>query len=285
MPLDQGELPVLKVSDTFGYQVARLGTDKNLNILLPAGIGDSLWIMGKLKQAHDERGNVKFWLPHGEQQRAGDYLRMIGVNHGYMPGLTTDYVWSREGSPVLPSRGCVSVQANHHLESGFRIEEWYPEIELAYPKMKIEAVDDFGAGFALLFPGSRHYMQQNLTVAQWVAIARNLKEQYGAVRMIGAGNDVEFTEQIIEGFGGEGHLLNRPFDDVAAAFTSPRCKLFIGVASGPLIAATAAGVKTAMAYPRHLAKMPGSWEQPGADTKWCFVNELPTRLEGMVYGS
>lgn len=270
------------ISHSLVIQLRALSKSSKLNLLLPAGIGDCAWVMSKLYPLAKHRDTM-VWLPEGEQQRAGHYMDMIGVKHGYLPGLTTNWVWQRHGSPEIVSRGWVSLHANTHLESGHRIEAWYEDKPLSYPKLKFSNKDSYKNSFALLFPGSRNYMNGNLDVSQWVRVAEQLKREFGNVRLIGAGKDVEFVNEIIMRVGGHSHLLDRPLNEVAAAFKSSRCKLFAGVASGPLIAATVEGAKTFLAYPDHLAPMPGTWEPPGSKTGWCFVKDLPKKVQRMEW--
>src|SRR5690349_7981000 len=79
----------------------RLPTDDGqLHLLCPAGLGDNLWIVGKFWSVCMER-EVVFHLPAAESRRSGDVFRMMGLKYGYMPDLSTEWVWSRPGSPAI----------------------------------------------------------------------------------------------------------------------------------------------------------------------------------------
>ena len=49
----------------------------------------------------------------------------------------------------------------------------------------------------------------------------------------------------------------------------------VGVASGLLITSIAYGVPSVIAYPKHLDKMPGTWEPFNSLWSHCFTENLP----------
>jgi hypothetical protein len=276
---------MLRIEASLNYRIEELARDEErLHVLCPAGIGDVAWIGAKLFPLARQRGNLTFWLPEAEQQRAGRYLQLLGVEHGYLPRLTTRWVWNQPGEPELPPRGCVVVQANRHLESGRRIESWYPDLPVKWPRPRLPRSDSTAQEFCLLFPGSRHYMGGNIGVGQWLSIARWLHCHIAPVRLIGAGADIEFVREIAGHYGGGGHLFDRPLEEVLAAAVSARCRVFVGVASGPLIAATYLGARCFYGYPGHLvAKMPGTFEPPEAIYGFCLLQELVSHLGAVAH--
>jgi hypothetical protein len=271
---------MLRIEESLNYRIGELSRDEaRLHVLCPAGIGDVAWIGAKLFPLARQRGNLTFWLPEPEQQRAGRYLQLLGIEHGYLPRLTTRWVWGQPGQPALPTTGCVAVQANRHLESGQRIERWYHNLPIELPRPRLPLRDSTRFEFCLLFPGSRHYMGGNLGVGQWLRIARWLHCHIAPVRLIGAGADIEFVREIAGHYGGRGHLFDRPLEEVLAAAVSVCCRVFVGVASGPLIAATYLGARCFYGYPGHLvSKMPGTFEPPEATYGSCLLQELSSHL-------
>jgi hypothetical protein len=273
---------MLRIQESPQYQLARLQEDSSrLHVLVPAGIGDVAWIGAKLFPIAHQRKNVTFHLPGLEQQRVGCYLDLFGIDYEYNDWLTTDMVWNNmahpSGSPELPRAGCVYVQANRHLETGHRIEEWYPKLKTVWPVPEINHEDYAKRPFCLMFPGSRGYMGRNLSAADWVRVVGWLHRHIAPVRLVGAGQDAEFVQQI-GGMVECTKLIDRPIEEVLAAATSPYCRLFLGVASGPLIAATYMGAPCFFGYPEHLHLMPGTWEQPGAKVVHCLLRDLPGRV-------
>jgi len=264
----------------FPASIQRLSQSVDLNLLCPAGIGDLAWILGKFHRfAIEKKGQgrtVKFWMPFEEQQRAGQYLELLGLDYGYLPGLSTQWVWKQSGAPALANAGCYAIQANRHLENGNRIESWYADRELFYPRLPALEDDASREPFVLLFPGSRNYMMGNLAVRNWAEIAIKLHREIGRVRLVGAGADAEFVGAIANRVGGANHgahLLDRPLREVLAAAQSPLCRGFVGVASGLLIVSTIQGLPCYFLYPQHLGKMPGSWEPPGSRSAWSYVRD------------
>jgi len=273
---------MLTIKDGLHYKLSQLARDDGLHLLLPAGIGDVAWALAKLLTVIREREaagqTVTVWLPDGEQHRAGDYLRMLDVKHDYLPGWSTRACWDRPDQPPIPDHGWFSTHANRTLEEGRRLETYYPDLPLIYPRPRIKARDSATGPFVCLFAGTRGYMSGQLPAAYWRGIAERLSKRVAPVRWIGAGADVEFLEEIAPIHKFDGHLIDRPLDEVLAAVTSPLCRGLVGVASGVTISATVAGCRVWLAYPSHLDKMPGSWEQPGAVWDWSYVAELPGKV-------
>lgn len=248
--------------------------DDRLNLLCPAGIGDCCWILSKLHAVAAHRP-VTFWLPEGEQQRAGEYLRLCGYDARYLLGLTTRWVWGKPGDPELPQVGTVPVHANRHLERGGMLRDWYPVYPLKHPTPQLPPCPIKGA-FVLAFLCHSGYMEGNLDPAQWGMILRRLQERVAPVLLVGAGRDVEFAREVMRGFEpGARTLFDRPLAEVLAAAASPLCRLAFGLAAGPLISAQVGGTPTFMAYPRWLSRMPGTWERFDVLSGWCHTHDLP----------
>lgn len=281
---------MLKLQESLHDRLATLAKSEALNILLPAGIGDTLWAMCKLRglarRRAAENKAVKFWLPEGEQKRAGEYLQLLGVDVAYLPDLKTRWVWDRNGEPSIPERGWISAHANRTLEEGRRIETWYPDLPMEYPKPKIKARDKADEPFVLCFPCIRHYMMGQLPGWDWREMVAIVAREVAPVRMVGAGQDLEFIDEIKGAArnSADNHLLDQPFENVLAAMRSKQCVGMFGVAGGPIIAATVEGVRSFFFYPRHLVdKMPGSWEPPKSQWAHCALGQAPHLVrEGLV---
>lgn len=266
-------------------------SDGQLHFLVPGGTGDNLWIVGKLWQVCMER-QVTFWLPAGEQKRSGDLFRMFGLPYGYMPDLTTEWIWSRPGSPPIPDTGAIlSVQPNRHLEHGHRIEKWYPEYEFRNP---VEFIDQstmlYGptagaSGYVVGFMSQERYMEHggNLKPGQWARIWRMVEDTIGPVVLIGAGKDVEFAEEVLKFFNPTHEpMFNAPFDAVMALFAGAKCT--IGAHAGPLILSTYMGIPTLQGMPRWLAPMAGTWEPEDAPWGAVYLDELENFIRaGVTY--
>lgn len=247
-----------------------------LNLLCPAGIGDTIWILSKLLPIVRERRAI-LWFPGGEQRRAGQYCDLLRLDYGYLPGLTSAWVWNQPGDPKLPQIGYRAVHANRHLEAGKHLSLWYPEYPLEYP----HALGDpepssrrHAWRFMLAFLCHEHYMQGNLTPEKWARILERLGRS-APVRIVGAGIDIAFAKRVMRLM--PGYAVSEPiFDEsighvIAAA---RQAKAIIGVAGGPTIAAVCAGCPSLVAYPKWLAPMPGTWEPDASRARSCLVSEL-----------
>jgi hypothetical protein len=254
--------------------------ETGLHLLCPAGIGDFIWIWSKFWSVAQKR-DITFWFPEGEQKRAGQYAKLVGAKHDYLPGLWTEWVWNRPGDPVLPKedRGWVSVQANLHLECGRYLSTWYPELPLKVPEPTVALAEDLPKQ-VLLFCCHEAYMEGNLTPEQWAEIAQILHRQLAPVRLVGAGRDVAFAERILEHYHSPLEpLFNKPLETLLSHTLSPQTRLMVAVASGPSIAAVNTGCPAVVAYPRWLEYMPGSWEPEGSRVLSCFTQELPSVIQ------
>ena len=248
------------------------GKEGALNLLCPAGIGDILWILSKFGKLAKER-DIVFWLPAGEQNRAGGLCRMAGLQYGYLPTLTTSWVWGQPGSPALPKEGWAAVQANRHLESGNILERWYPDLPLAYPKLAIsyfQKQPEYVVGFMCLAT----YMGGQLTPEDWGNIFQYIQDHVAPVQIVGAGGDVDFAKKVSKFYRSPlAPLYDRPLEEVISVVLKARA--VVGVASGLLITSIAYGVPSVIAYPKHLDKMPGTWEPFNSLWSHCFTENLP----------
>jgi hypothetical protein len=254
---------------------------ETLHVLCPAGVGDFLWIWMKFWSVARSRP-VRFWFPGEGQRRAGECAALVGAGYGYLPGLTSDWVWGREGQPPLPpGSGWVSVQANQHLEAGQPLSSWYPELPLAPPEPVLPAPAAAAGPHAYAFIGSRDYMEGNLSAETWVRILARVEEVM-PVTVVGAGSDVEFAQEVLRehGKGTIAALFDRPLVEVLSVARSSH--LALGVAGGPTIAALCLGIPSLLAYPRWLHRMPGTWEPAGSRWDWCFVSELERKVDWML---
>ena len=264
------------IRNSLKYQLGRLHDSDRLNILVPAGAGDLYWLLAKLHPLIRER-KAMVWFPFDEQRRAHDVIEMSGLHdYDYLLGLTTNFIWGRDGQPEIPSRGWVSCHANGHLEAGLRIEDWYPDLPLHYPKLRFDREPPRTDKTILLFTGQRRYFQQNLPAFVWRSMADRMQSAGYTVRFVAAADDTEFVGEI---WPQGDNIINQPLSAVLAAATAPHCAGMVGVASGPLICAGIAGARVLLGYPSHLPEMPGSWEPPGSNNiHSCRLGELERKM-------
>lgn len=273
------------MNERLARRVKQLPTrEGELHALCPAGIGDFLWIWSKFHSVAKKRP-VTFWFPQAEQNRAQPLAAMLGAASGYLPDLSTEYVWSQPGEPKIPDTGgVITVQPNRHLEAGHRLEKWYPRLPFALPQPQILAkvfrqeADSFQ--YVVAFMCHAGYMEGNLLPGMWARLFKDIEKSIAPVLIVAAGADVGFARKVLDVFDPTlNPVFDAPLDQVAALLAG--AQLTVGVASGITVLSTYLGTPTLHGYPRWLAAMPGTWEQPEARSDWCFVDELvlPTTLQ------
>lgn len=269
----------------------RLPTDDGqLHFLVPAGVGDNLWVVSKLWKVAQER-NCTFWMPNAEQKRSSDLYQMLGLQHGYMPDLTTNWIWSRPGSPAIPDSGAVlSIQPNRHLEHGHRIEKWYPEMEWRNPcdfmqnHARIHREEVGARKHVVGFMSSINYMEYggNLKPMQWARIWQMVEDTVGPVVIIAAGDDVGLLGEVLKFFHPSLEpIVNASLSLVARAVAGS--ELVIGAHAGPLILSAYMGIPTVQFYPRWLAPMAGSWEPLDKPWDWDFLDNAENAVRGGIH--
>jgi hypothetical protein len=264
--------------------------DGELHVLCPAGMGDFAWIWAKWWSVAAQR-YVKFWFPEDEQQRAWPLAEALGANYDHLPGLTTEWVWEQDGNPPIPDSGeRLVVHANKHLENGFNLEKWYPDLPLRYPTM--DAIKPHGYNIEtnqcpaiVVFPCQHGYMEKggNLLPGQWARMCQEIEHKIGPVCLVGAGNDVQLIKDICEIYSPLiKPVLDKPLTRVLAGIRGARG--MVAAASGLSILSTYMGVPTMHLYPRWLVRMPGRWEQPDAVSDWRFLDEgtLPDTVDKLA---
>ena len=247
------------------------------NLLCPAGIGDLYWICSKFQPYFSE---CMFWFPDSESHRAAPLAEMLGLDYGYMPGLTTEFVWSQDGGTPYDPKSAMFVHANRHLECGNPIKSWMPELPLDYPVIHSGFQPPVKRGdYICIFTCGEHYMGGQLHSTVWANIIKCIQQSTGMkIVLIGAGSDLPLCSAIQQTY---------PSTDIIPVFDQPfhealgwiqNCNTFLSVASGWSILASCLGVKTLSGYPRHLDKMPGTFEPNDSVTDWVFLDELPNHI-------
>lgn len=127
----------------FEYDRPKVRGDNILRVAVPAGIGDSLWPLLKMRDLlrRTNAGQVQIAFCGGPPHRSQEFLeRFDFVYRAYPCDLST----IEESDPILPSGGYnwtpsgqgwhgrfdYVLVANAHLERGERIETWLPELAI-----------------------------------------------------------------------------------------------------------------------------------------------------------
>ena len=245
------------------------------NLLCPSGIGDLYWIHAKFRVFQSES---IFWFPGEENHRAAALADMLGIEYGFMPKLTTDWVWSKLSDQEYVHRKTLVVHANRHLESGNHIKEWCPDLPLDFADIRSGFRPPIKTDYICMFACSTDYMGGQLHATVWANMIKCIMQSTGMkVVLIGAGADVPLIREIIGTYPSLSEkvitVLDRSFSEVLGWLQG--CNAFISVASGFSIIATCLGIPSITAYPRHLDLLPGTFEPESSLYDWVFLDQLP----------
>jgi len=146
LPTDKDSTAALKAKDLMSglIEVATTGGMPKLvelasmrTIKVPAGIGDSIWLIQKLINS-GERFHIQ--LPDGQPQRGKqiwDLIPQLAASCEYVPGLTykkleTDNIQGKHKNFKDIAAKEFSLSANGHLEQGKRIEQFFPDLPTSF---------------------------------------------------------------------------------------------------------------------------------------------------------
>lgn len=262
-------------------------SDGQIHLMCPSGIGDVAWVWAKF--AHlAEKKYVKFWFPNDDVKRVKPYAEMVGMNFGFS-GVDSYAMFQHdcEWEPHHFEYGSVTLcQANLHVESGRRLEEWNKWLPIRNP-----APHQFGrwkgGDYLVMHMGHSTYGGGNWPSRLWARVLDDIQTRFNLpVMPIGAFWDREFCDKVCERVTPKRlPCMDKPLDYAIRAMLNARA--MIGVDSGLAIMAKYLGVPTLQAYPAWLVNpeptkrnptgthMPNAWEMDQHDdSRWCLLDEV-----------
>lgn len=245
------------------------------------GIGDSCWLFQKLLSSHEL---FRFQIHDGKPQRGKqifDLLPAIAESCEYTPGLPYNYVkvnnitnrfrlWKQ-----IRMRDFV-LSANDHLEQGHRIEDFLPDLPTSFdlPFETHQWADEAKADFPDNVPYIGIYGSAYSTTRAWgfwqepewlkMMLLINSLVPNGVFVHIGAEWDLAMSRNLhamaVPHKLKQISTIGKPLGYVLEMMKRLTYGLYfpsgLGILSGLLRR------PSVMFYPKHLAKMPGTWADP-----------------------
>jgi ADP-heptose:LPS heptosyltransferase len=258
-----------------------------------AGIGDSIWLLQKLVNANEK---FHFQIPDGSPQRGKplfDLLPHIAASAEYVPGLS--YTKVDKENIQARKRNWKDIKdrefyltANRHLESGFRIEGFLPDLPTSFRMGYATTEKDAATADKLLYDKSKRYIGIYTTaysnarnaggwvMLQWFKLIRllHIKNRDLCFVIIGASYDVGITEELVKELNMAGimniNTTGQPLPVVIELLK--RFSYFIGFPSGLSIINETLGKDGVMFYTEKDKGIINTWAEPGR-IKAGFIKE------------
>lgn len=250
-------------------------------IIVPSGIGDSIWIQMKLINSGEK---FHICLPDGQPQRGKqiwDMLPQLTESCTYIPNQSYTIIDRRNAVRLNPhwrklKANKFYLSANKHLENGYRIEKFLSDLPTRYILDYTTTLEDMEQA-ATYFDGGKtigiycsaysNTRQWNMWgVAEWVAFIKLIHAQRPECRflMIGAEYDLDLSTQIMDELMRLGipHVssVGEPLPVVVEILK--KLDYFAGFPSGLSILNETLGKPGLMFYPPNLSKMMNAWAHP-----------------------
>jgi hypothetical protein len=252
-------------------------------ITVPAGIGDFIWLAMKLINTGEK---FKIRLPDGSPQRGHQILQLLPQlveSHEYTPRLSyrkladnniqnTKKNWDEIGEKEF------YLSANSHLESGYRLEEFLPDLLISY-RLKYDTKAEDKIYAKTLLPDGPKYIAIYTSAYgttrnwgfwdenQWLILIMLIweKRQDVSFVIIGAEWDVDLSSKLMALIKQSGipfvNTVGRPLSTVIEIMK--RLTYGFYFPSGlPILNETLGGAGSVMFYPPFLKPMINSWAEP-----------------------
>lgn len=192
-----------------------MNSAKPVTVALPLGIGDTHWAVTKfraLSEFHEGRP-IHAYINEDWQHRSIGFLQMVPSLEKVFPSgkAPTDIVFQMKPTYMHPRWSTLKGSANWngfdyllvpngHLEKGFPLETWLPELPTEYiyplnypPGTKEEAAELFKPGDVILYPSgigpNRGFHADNWTRHDWARIIQILNNRGVEPVLVGADNN------------------------------------------------------------------------------------------------
>jgi ADP-heptose:LPS heptosyltransferase len=255
----------------------------NRTIKVCAGLGDSIWVLQKLINTKEK---FHFQIPDGSPQRGKplyDLLPQAAVSAEYVPGLSytkldRENIQAKKRRWMDVTEKTMSLTANRHVESGRRIEEFFPDLPTSYRFNYMTKQTDALAAEKILYDESKRYVgiytsaysnARNVggwEVPEWFKLIRLLhaKNRDIIFVIVGAPYDVGITEELIKEMSAERiryiNTTGQPLPVVIELLK--RFSYFIGFPSGLSIINETLGKDGVMFYQEKVKGIINTWAEP-----------------------
>lgn len=272
-----------------------------MKIGVPSGIGDISWLVSKLVNSKEWEG-LEVEVADGWPYRAKPYMDMLGVKSIYGTFKYEDILTFEKMNPYKEWRdisesgyGRFLMQPNEHLERGWRLEEYLPDLPTNFhyhlnipekvspslaPFIEKLSSDKYVGVSCASYRGAHAWHTWELD--QWAALG---------LRLIGGGYGVCLLggrwDDLTDGLGSElpdGSYINLvgKTDFSEACAIHKLLPFYVGFSSGLGIIRTVMGLPTLMLWPEHQQPLSMSWADPEDLASKKYVAS-PYTTEKLVY--
>lgn len=248
-------------------------------IKVPPGIGDNIWLLMKLVNAHER---FKFELPNGKPQRGHQIFELLpSVSTGafYKPFLYKDVkrgnIYHQKKWWWQIKETSFYLSMNEHLEQGRRIEDFLPDLPVSYrlqydvescpdPKLPIgkKLIGLYGSSYSTTRKWG--FWDED----QWLELARLLYTRDPAIHfvIIGAEWDLDLGRNLVRFLEQEQIPFTNTIGQSLGTVIKILCQLhyFFSFPSGLGVLAATVDCPVTMFYPPHLHLMMNAWADPEA---------------------
>ena len=240
-------------------------------IKVPTGIGDVLWILQKFYLWEDRPEKIIVKIAKEEPHRVLPFLKLFDwLEPSYDNNLTTREVLEKgdfKGDFEYHKDHAVFIHANYHLQRGWRIEDFCPNLPTAFEiPMNLESyAGNPNKTFIGIFPASLESEKGFSNYGgwsrhQWVELINILFKKHPGIEIevFGAEFDREMIEYIAENSNTPVRtIIGRDIDHVLALMQT--LNYIFAFPSGMGILAEMLKIPCCMFMANHLEKMIGTW--------------------------
>lgn len=272
-----------------------------LHFLVPSGIGDVCWLWAKFATLSKTR-DITWYFPDDTHKRVAPYADLVGMKYKFLPIDIRELLsYPGEFTPDdLAEGGVFYLHVNRHLEEGRPLAEWHPWLPFTNPAPPIEpherpdrvhlvnrdarVAEHRGVAhepYIVMHLGHVNYCEGNWFPRVWARVVEWMEQNVAPVKLVGAAWDEPMIDAVYRAYKPY-HLpiVRQPLHHVLTQIVNSVG--MVGVDSGLSILATYYGKPALRLYPRWLAKMPGTWEDPTMLhplNRWCFMDEMVDQIK------
>jgi len=227
--------------------------DGQLHLLVPNGIGDFAWVYAKYATLIEQGKDVTFWFNDDEAKRVKPYADMLGVKYDFCTVDNRDLLAApgELSEESVNEGGIYYVHANRHLESGKKLVDWHPWLEMRNPAPTCIVPWDKHEGgvfdFITVHMCMKSYVEGNWPEKIWARKLKEIEEKFGSVCVVGALWDVPFAHKVFQHYQPTTEILGAPLRKSLDTVRTARAH--IGLDSGLTILAKYLGVPALQAFP------------------------------------
>jgi ADP-heptose:LPS heptosyltransferase len=238
------------------------------DMIVPSGIGDFSWIYSKFYNLGKE---INLSISDGNPRRLGPYTELLSLvkNVNYDgPPYELIRKLSIRNVKELQEEHPFCIEVNRHLESGYKLKDWLPELETNYHyPININSVLKLPFNYVVVYASSRGSVKKwnGWAAPEWAEFISYLKSFYGnyAIVLVGAEYDATLSHDITNRCRNaniHNYVGKLGISDTLKLIKD--CKYMIAFPSGLPILANVMNVPVTMMYANEIKGIMGTFADP-----------------------